>query len=94
MQASASGSMATSGRLPPPASTWAKSVTPAGTGSVRTATSLDFAAVSGFSRIRSRRSASANTTLGWLSCRAYSTSVAVHQAFMPTTAIPVETHAQ
>ena len=93
MQASASGSTATSGMAPPWAMTLDQAVTPSGA-SVRTATSLDLWAVSGRSSARARRSASANSTLGVESFSANSISSVTHQAFMPTAATPIETQAQ
>jgi hypothetical protein len=93
MQASASGSTVTSGMAPPVAMTSAQGVTPAGA-SARTATSLVRATVSGRSRMRARRSASANTALGAESFSANSISSVTHQAFMPTAATPMDTQAQ
>ena len=45
-------------------------------------------------RTRSSRSSSAISTLGRESARPYSISGVVHQAFMPTTAAPIDVIAQ
>ncbi len=94
MQASASGSTSTAGIAASWAMTSDQAMTPGGSVSVRVATSLGRWALAGRSRMRASRSWSQKTIFGSESFSAYSTSSATHQAFMPTTATPIETAAQ
>ena len=66
----------------------------AGALSARTATRLAWPSIPGFSARRAIRSASANRILGWESSRPKAISAAVHQAFMPTAATPMQAAAQ
>ena len=78
---------------PPPAMTSSEAIEPAAAGA-RTATSLAFPRIEGRSTTRAMRSASAKSTFGAESFRAYSISSVTHQAFMPTAATPRQTQAQ